>query len=121
MMRVGETYAIGEKVSILQKLRRNVRGYAILMGEGFLHKPWRMLVSFTVERILKERPEVKLAVHLAIATDMLLVDKCFIAGGVVKSDEIAGEGVALYRAVRAPDHREFCLFADCARGRVAVS
>jgi hypothetical protein len=121
MMRVRETYAIGEKVSILQKLRRNVRGYPILMGEGFLHEPWRMLVSFTVERILKERPKVKLAVNLAIATDVLLVDKCFVTGGVVKSDEIAGEGIALYRAVRAPDHWKLCLFADCARRRVAVS
>jgi hypothetical protein len=84
---------------ILSVMPRNVRGYAVLMGEGFLHEPWRMLVSFTVKRTLMERPEVELAVDLAIATSVLnlledavchdphAVDGCALeVGGGLNSD-----------------------------------
>ena len=80
-----------------------------------------MLVSFPNERVLKKRSEVKLAVHLAVATDMLLIDKSLVAVRVVETDEIASESVALNRAVRTSNHREFCLLADYARRRITVS
>jgi hypothetical protein len=60
------------------------------MGEGFPHKPWRMLVSFTVERVLKERPEVELAVDLAIATSVLN-----LLEDAVRHDPHAADGCAL--------------------------
>jgi hypothetical protein len=91
------------------------------MCKRLLDQPWRVLVSFPNERVLKERSEVKLAVHLAITADMLLVDKSLVAGSVVETDEIAGEGVALDRAVRTSNHWEFCLFADGASRRIAVT
>jgi hypothetical protein len=91
------------------------------MCKRLLDQPWRVLVSFPNERVLKKRSEVKLAVHLAITADMLLVDKSLVAGSVVETDEIAGEGVALDRAVRTSNHWEFCLFADGASRRIAVT
>ena len=79
------------------------------------------MVSFPNERVLKERSEVKLAVHLAIAADMLLIDKSLIAGSIVEPDEIAGESIALNRAVRTSNHWEFRLLADGASRRITVA
>jgi hypothetical protein len=91
------------------------------MCKRLLDQPWRVLVSFPNERVLKERSEVQLAVHLAVTADMLLIDKSLVAGSVVETDEIAGESVALNRAVRTSNHWEFCLFADCASRRITVT
>ena len=90
------------------------------MCKWLLDQPWRTLVSFPYERVLKERSEVKFAVHLAVTTNMLLIDKSFIARSVVKTDEVAGESVALNRAVRTSNHREFCLLADGSSRRVTI-
>lgn len=107
-------------MSVSQELRRDVRRYPILMCKGFLDEPRRVLVGFPNERVLKERSEVKLAVHLAITTDVLLVDKSLVAGSVVETNKVAGKGVALNGAVGAPNHRELRLLADRARCRVTV-
>jgi hypothetical protein len=91
------------------------------MCERLLDEPGCMLVSFPNERVLKERSEVKLAVHLAITADMLLIDKSLIAGSIVEPDEIAGESVALDGAIRTSDHWEFCLLANGASRRITVA
>ena len=91
------------------------------MCKWFLDQPRRIVVSFPDKRILKERSEVKLAVHLAVTADMLLVDKSLIAGSVVKPNKIAGESIALNRAVRTSNHREFGLFANGASRRITVT
>jgi hypothetical protein len=98
-----------------------VRGDAVLESEGFPDKPWRTLIGFPVERVLKKRSEVKLAVHLAVTTHMLLVDKSFIARSVVETDEIACKRITLDRAVRTLDHWEFRLLADRASRWITVS
>ena len=90
------------------------------MCKRLLDQPWRTLISFPYERILKERSEVELAVHLAVTTNMLLIDKSLIARSVMETDEVAGESVALNRAVRTSNHREFCLLADGSSRRITV-
>lgn len=92
-----------------------------MVCKGFLDQPRRVLVSFPNERVLKKRPEVKLAVHLAVAANVLLIDKSLIAGSVVETDEVTGESVALNGAVRTSDHWEFRLLADGASRRITVS
>lgn len=114
------TYRVVQDVCVLKKMRRNGRGNAILVSERFLDKPGCMQVSFSVERILKKRSQVKLAVHLAIAANMLLVHECFIARSVVEADEIPGKGVALYGAIRSSYHRKLGLFANHAGYHSAV-
>ena len=91
------------------------------MCKRLLDQPWRVLVSFPNERVLKERSEVQLAVHLAVTADMLLIDKSLVAGSVVKPDEIAGESIALDRAIRTSNHWEFRLFANGASRRITVT
>jgi hypothetical protein len=86
----------------------------------FLDQPRRIVVSFPDKRILKERSEVKLAVHLAVTANVLLIDKSLVAGSVVKPDEIAGESIALDRAIRTSNHWEFRLFANGASRRITV-
>ena len=90
------------------------------MCKWFLDQPRRIVVSFPDKRILKERSEVKLAVHLAVTANVLLIDKSLVAGSVVKPDEIAGESIALDRAIRTSNHWEFRLFANGASRRITV-
>ena len=92
----------------------------VLVSQRLFHEPRCVQIRFAIERILKERSNVHLTVHLAVTADMLLIDKSLVAGSVVETDEIAGESVALNRAVRTPNHREFCLLADGSSRRVTI-
>jgi hypothetical protein len=97
-----------------------VRRDPIVMGQRLLDEPRRVQVGFTVERVLKERPDVHLTVHLAVAANVVLIDECFVSSWVVQANEVPSKGIALDRAIRTPDHGEFGLFADGARADVAV-
>jgi hypothetical protein len=90
------------------------------MGQRLLDEPRCVQVRFTVERVLKERPYVHLTVHLAVAANVVLVDECLVSSWVVQANEVPSKGIALDRAIRTPDHGEFGLFTDGARGDVAV-
>lgn len=114
------TYSVVQNMGILEKVRGDGGGDAELMSERLFDKPGCMQVSFPVERILKKRSKVELAVHLAIAANMLLVHECFVAGSVVKADKIPGKGVALYGAIRPSYHRKLGLFANHAGYHSAV-
>ena len=92
----------------------------VLVSQRLFDEPRRMQIRFAIERVLKERPNVHLAVHFAIAADIVLVDECFISSWVVQADEVPSESVALDGAIRTPDHGEFRLFSDGARGDVSV-
>ena len=92
----------------------------VLVCEGLFDQPRGVQVGFPIERILKERSNVHLTVDLAIATDVVFIDKGFVSGRIVQADEVPSESVALDRAIRASDHGEFGLFSDGTRGNVSI-
>jgi len=114
------TYRIVHHVSILQQVRRDMSRDPIVVSQRLFDEPRCVQVRFTVERVLKERPDVHLAVDLAIAANVVFIDECFVSGRVVQANEVPSKGIALNRSIRTPDHGEFGLFADGARGDVAV-
>ena len=73
-----------------------------------------------LEHALKVPSNVHLAVHFAVAANVVFIDKCFVSGWVVQANEIPSKGIALNGSIRTPDHGEFGLFANGARGDVAI-
>jgi len=114
------TYWVVHDVGILQEVGRDMRRNPVLVSERLFDKPRGVQIRFPVERVLKERSDVHLTIDLAVTTDVVFVDECFVSGGIVQADEVPGESVALDGTIRTSDHREFSLFADGARGNVSV-
>jgi hypothetical protein len=114
------TYRVVHHVSILQQVRRDVRRDPVVVRKRLFDEPRCVQVRFTVERVLKERPDVHLAIHFAVAANVVFIDKCFVSGWVVQANEIPSKGIALNGSIRTPDHGEFGLFANGARGDVAI-
>ena len=92
----------------------------VLVSQRLFDEPRCVQIRLTIERVLKERSNVHLTVHLAVAANVVFVDECFVSCRFVQADEVASESVALDRAIRTPNHREFGLFSDGARGDVSV-
>jgi hypothetical protein len=70
-----------------------VRRDPVVVGQRLLDEPGCVQVGFTVERVLKERPNVHLAVHLAVAANVVLVDECLVSSWVVQANEVPSKGI----------------------------